>query len=196
MCSEFSFQNQQLVHPCSLGTSKWYPLMPSFQAQCLQVCAEEKPCLTYKHRASHTGLGCEKKEWTVILRMQIMQFKPQSLCLLSQKYDPNWLWKYFLTNSSSQSKIQINRHQTVADRPHVTSQVNTPKKETAPIDSCQISSHGIRCDKREHLIPTSPSLGCWQTLCIILFNLHNIPLKEDNHFLRFTDEETKTWEVK
>lgn len=34
MCREFISQNQQLVQPCSLGTSKLYSWLPDFQGQC------------------------------------------------------------------------------------------------------------------------------------------------------------------
>lgn len=48
----------------------------------------ERPCFTSKQRwdaASHISLGRQQKEFTVALRMPVMQFKPTKSCIFSNK---------------------------------------------------------------------------------------------------------------
>lgn len=92
MCREFISQNQQLVQPCSLGTSKLYSWLPDFQGQCSGACGGEAPLkiqMPLRHSSSRRPLMLtertdrQSKDADHAVQAKI----PVSF---TQKYHPNW----------------------------------------------------------------------------------------------------------
>lgn len=162
-------QNQQLVHPCSLGQASYSFRFPALKVS-PQMCTEERLCcnaeaLLGRSTSRRPGVlagrvGCHPKEANHASQAKTSVFHTHRI---TQTGHENTSWPV------PQPVKNSNKWTSNFSRCHVTSQVSTPKKEIAHLHSCQIFSHWVIYDKRDHLIPTSSSQ---QALCLTIINLH------------------------